>query len=404
MARKFGKKNHVSLNPLDYNIMLLGEGGIGKTTVIKEFCEKLAGEDGYIFFEFGSERGADAIEGINHVNIPMWDEDSTGLFGEALDRERERMEESNEAFFSEVIEDIIENKSTDYADLKAVVWDTYDHMITIAEEEALRLWNKECRKAGHPEKCSNTINGAWGGFGKGEKKAMELMTNVISDFKKIGVATIVIGHVKNKDVTDVITGETYQTLTSDQQQNYFNHIKKNLHFLGLAYIDRTIAKEKTGKKNMVTKKEEVANKVKNEIRKIKFRDDSYAVDSKSRFANIVPEINLNADELIKAFKDAIMNEQSKSGKSLEETEAEQKAKAEAETKRIAEAEMKRKLEEEMKKELDEVKSKILKFFVENKTNLDVITPALNLCKEHGFGNPKEITDLSVAKEVLAICK
>lgn len=400
MARKFGRKNHVSINPLDYNIMLLGEGGIGKTTVIKEFCEKLSGEDGYMFFEFGSERGADAIEGINHVNIPMWDEESTGLFGEELDRERERMEEANEAFFSEVIEDIFENKSTDYADLKAVVWDTYDHMITIAEQEALRLWNKECRKSGHPEKCSTTINGAWGGFGKGEKKAMELMTNVITDFRKIGVATIIIGHVKNKDVTDVITGETYQTLTSDQQQNYFNHIKKNLHFLGLAYIDRTIAKEKTGKKNMVTKKEEVANKVKNEIRKIKFRDDSYAVDSKSRFANIVPEINLNADELIKAFKDAIMNEQGKSGKSIEEAEAEQKAKEEAEAKRIAEAEKVARI----KKELEETKTKIIEFFVENKSNMEVIKPALALCKKYEYNNPNEIDNLKVAKEVLAICK
>lgn len=400
MARKFGRKNHVSINPLDYNIMLLGEGGIGKTTVIKEFCEKLSGEDGYIFFEFGTERGADAIEGINHVNIPMWDEESTGLFGEELERERERMEEANEAFFSEVVEDIFENKSTDYTDLKVVIWDTYDHMITIAEQEALRLWNKECRKTGHPEKCSTTINGAWGGFGKGEKKAMELMTNVISDFRKIGVATIVIGHVKNKDVTDVITGETYQTLTSDQQQNYFNHIKKNLHFLGLAYIDRTIAKEKTGKKNIVTKKEEVANKVKNEIRKIKFRDDSYAVDSKSRFANIVPEINLDADELIKAFKDAIMNEQVKSGKSLEETEAEQKAKKEAEEKRIAEAEVQAKI----KKELEEVKAEIVAFFVANKTNIDVIKPVLTLCKDYGFSNPNEIDDLDVAKKVLALCK
>ena len=36
----FGKRNHVSLNPLNYNICLLGESKIGKTTVIKEFCEK----------------------------------------------------------------------------------------------------------------------------------------------------------------------------------------------------------------------------------------------------------------------------------------------------------------------------------------------------------------------------
>lgn len=396
----FGKKNRVNLDPLSYNIMLLGTPKVGKTTVIREFCEELAGEDGYLFFEFGTERGADAIEGINHVNIPMWDEESTGLFGEDLERERERMEEDNEAFFSEVIEDIIQNKTTEYPNLKVVVWDTYDHLIAIAEEESVRLWNKDCRKNGHPEKCTNSINSAWGGFGKGEKKAMEIMTDVISSMRKVGVATIIIGHVKNKDVTDVVTGETYQTLTSDQQQNYFNHIKKNLHFLGLAYIDRTIAKEKTGKKNIVTNKEEVVNRVKAEARKIKFRDDSYAVDSGSRFADIVSEIDLDAHELINAIKNAILSEQRKSGKSLEEAEAEQKAKAKAEAKRIAEAEEKR----EAKKELDETKSKIVAFFTENKTNIEKISPVLSLCRENGFDNPIEINDLTVAKKILDACK
>lgn len=396
----FGKKNRVNLDPLSYNFMLLGTPKVGKTTVIKEFCEGLAGEDGYLFFEFGTERGADAIEGINHVNIPMWDEDSTGLFGEELERERKRMEDANEAFFSEVVEDIINNKNTEYPDLKVVVWDTYDHLITIAEEETVRLWNKECRKNGHPEKCATSINGAYGGFGKGEKKAMELMTDVMSAMRKVGVATIIIGHVKNKDVTDVVTGETYQTLTSDQQQNYFNHIKKNLHFLGLAYIDRTIAKEKTGKKNIVTNKEEVVNRVKAEARKIKFRDDSYAVDSGSRFADIIPEIDLDAQELTNAIKNAILSEQKKSGKSLEEAKAEQKAKEEAEAKRIAEAEVKNKA----KKELDKTKAKIVEFFVANKTNSEVISPVLAMCRESGFSNPNEITDLEIAKKILNACK
>ena len=53
MARKFGKKTEISLNPLDYSIYLMGEGGIGKTTVIKQVCEKMVGDDGYIFLTCG---------------------------------------------------------------------------------------------------------------------------------------------------------------------------------------------------------------------------------------------------------------------------------------------------------------------------------------------------------------
>ena len=45
---RFGKKNEINLNPLAYNIGLLGESGVGKSTIIKQVCEKLVGDEGYI--------------------------------------------------------------------------------------------------------------------------------------------------------------------------------------------------------------------------------------------------------------------------------------------------------------------------------------------------------------------
>lgn len=45
MARKFGQKREICIDPLAYNIGLIGESGIGKSTVIKEVCEKLAGDE-----------------------------------------------------------------------------------------------------------------------------------------------------------------------------------------------------------------------------------------------------------------------------------------------------------------------------------------------------------------------
>lgn len=50
---KFGKKNVIKIDPLAYNIGLIGESGIGKSTLAKEVCEKLAGEDAYMFFNIG---------------------------------------------------------------------------------------------------------------------------------------------------------------------------------------------------------------------------------------------------------------------------------------------------------------------------------------------------------------
>lgn len=379
----FGRKNKVNLNPLSYNICLLGESKCGKTTLIKEVCEKLTGEDGYLFLETGMERGADAIEGINYVNCPEWWYDYDEL--------------TNSIGFADVCDDIIENKTTEYASLQVVVIDTYDHVLEIAEKEALRLYNKECRDTGHPEKIAKTINQSWGGFYRGEKKALDMILDYIAQLKQVGVSTIVIGHVKTKDLTDAVTGENYQILTSDQQSFYFNALKKNLHFLGLAYIDRTIIKEKTGKKNITTKKEETINKITSETRKVRFRDDSYTVDSGSRFANIVPEIDMNADDFIKALTDAIECERQKSGKTLKESQIEQQKLEKAEYERVIAKEK----ENKMQKELDEIISQIVDFFAENKSDLNMIKPIMTKVKELGYTNPKEISSLEDAKVVLA---
>jgi GTPase SAR1 family protein len=376
---KFGQKNHVKLDPLAYNICLLGESKVGKTTLIREVCEKLAGDDGYMFLECGQERGADAIEGIEYINCPEWWMDYDEL--------------TNSAGFGDVCDDIIDNKTTDYADLKVVIIDTYDQLITLAEDESKRLWNKE-----NPDKRTNSINAAWGGFGKGEKKAIELMFDKIAELRNVGVSTIIIGHIKTKDISDPVSGETYQILTSDQQQNYFNALKKNLHFLGLAYIDRQIIKEKTGKKNIVTNKEEVVNKVKGESRKIKFRDDNFCVDSGSRFAEIIDEIDLDADQFITALTDAIKAEQAKSGKTLEQSKAEQEKEEAKRLKEIAKAEQNKR----ESKKLEDVISKITDFIKANKSDMDVIKPIIAKAKELGYDNPTMITDIKDAEKVLEL--
>ena len=111
-------------------------------------------------------------------------------------------------------------------------------------------------------------------------------------------------------------------LTASTTQKYFNAIKQKLDFLGMAYIDRAMVKVKTSKKdnngNAIEK-----NKISGESRVINFRDDTYSVDSKCRFANIVDQIPFDADALIKAMQDAILAEQAKDGKSLAQAKKEQ---------------------------------------------------------------------------------
>lgn len=360
---KFGKKNKVSLNPLDANICLLGLPKIGKTTIMKEVAEKLVGEDGYLFLEMYRENGAKYIEDIVYEDVPEWDT------------------------FVEIIDDIVDNRTTDYSDLKVVILDTLDNALQLAEQESIRLWNKE-----NPQKRTTAINAAWGGYMKGQDKAMELLQEQLFRLRTVGVAFSVIGHVRQTTITDPITNESYQQITSDVSQRYFNQLKKNIDLVGIAYIDRELVKSKVNGKEVST--------VKSETRKIKFRDDNYTVDSGSRMSQIVNEINFDADEFIKAMTDALEAEVKKGGKSVNDRKKENEKEEKANMKRIAEAEKAAKEE----KKLEEVKAEIVEFFMANKTNIDVIKPVLEICKKNGFNNPNEIDNLEVAKKVIAACK
>ena len=370
---KFGKKNVIKIDPLAYNICLLGEPKIGKTTVIKEMLEKLVGENGYMFLEMAGEAGADAINGIVFEDIDDW---------ETLD---------------EVLEDIEDNRNTDYADIKAIVTDTYDGWIKLAEREAIRLWNKE-----HPDKIADSIDSAWNGFQKGQAKAFELMFDVIIRLRKIGISTVVIGHVKNKELTDVATGTSYQTLTSDVEKVYFNLLKKKMHFIGLAYYDRTIITEKTGKKNIVTKKDITVNKVTEESRKIKFRDDNMALDSGSRFADIVEEIPLDSDAMITALTDAIKAEFEKRDidKTLTETAKEQEAENEKKIQKNIEKLQSQKKVINEEDEFSDLKEKIMEFIKTNKNdNPSILKPVLKAMRNYGYKNPSVIETLEHAREI-----
>lgn len=132
---KFGKKNKVKLNITDYNVGIIGESGIGKTTIMKEALEKLVGEDGYLIANIGAEDGVDALPNVSYEDFP--------------DLET----------FLEFVDDVVDNKQEDYPDLKVVVIDTSDELFRIAEPYIVYLHNKE-----FPQKKVQSIKAAFGGL------------------------------------------------------------------------------------------------------------------------------------------------------------------------------------------------------------------------------------------------
>ena len=196
---KFGKKVSISIDPVDYNITICGESGIGKTTLAKETCEKLVGDEGYIHFDIGRERGADAIEGIVSEHIGDW------------------------AKLTEVVDDIVENKESDYPALKVIIWDTLDELILLAEAESIRQYNKKQSSIPNGRKV-DTIDAAWAGFGRGQAYAIELILNVFDKLNNVGISNFIVAHVKRTDIVDPVSQETYSKLTADTTQKYFNAI------------------------------------------------------------------------------------------------------------------------------------------------------------------------------------
>jgi hypothetical protein len=343
MARKFGKKNVIKIDPLAYNLGLIGESGIGKTTLAKEVCEKLVGEDGYMILNIGKEDGVDAIPNASYENVPDWDT------------------------FEEIVDDIIENRTTDYKDLKVLVYDTFDELMRITEPEVIRLHNKE-----NPEKKVKSIKAAFGGYMGGEDKAIEIVLDKIWALKNVGVAMFVVGHTKKRTMTDVVTGLEYDMLTTNMSNRYFNAIKTKLHVLGVASINRSIeqkaVKQKVGK-------DKIVGKIVDESRIITFRDDNFNIDSKSRFEDITPFVPLGTDEFIKAIEDAIKvahDKQNNKG-SLEETKKQQEAAKEEEIDKAVEESNKTKVNVKENEELAEViKGKFVDATTEQKTKIKEI--------------------------------
>ena len=377
----FGKRNEIKVDILNYNIGLIGESGIGKTTIIKEVLEKLTGTpEGALFAECGKEDGADAINNINYINCPDWDSDYD--------------ENENAVGFSLLIDDIIENKTTDYPKLRTIVIDTYDQLLDIAKQQVVRMHNRE-----HPEKRVKSIKGAFGGYGAGDDMATNIVLEKLWELKKVGVNFIIIGHVKQREQEDIVSGQKYTSLTTNMSLRDFNAIKTKLHFLGVASINRDIVRERTGKRD-VRGRDVTKGVIASESRQITFRDDSYSIDSKSRFAEIVPVIEFSADEFIKALEDAIKMELAKSGKSFEDAKAEQEKANQEKFEQLEKQEVEAKEEKTIVTKVDELK----KCISEKQGDVDSLKLIMAETKKLGYENPMAINKVEDIDKLIEFVK
>lgn len=266
----------------DYDYIILGVGGVGKTTLSYELGKKVSG---------GSDEGT-YIMTCGAENLP----DHMGrVFGE-LDRTFED--------FVEGVDYLCKHRD-EYPDTKFVAIDSIDEWIRIVFDYVVREWNRICEKANKPEEKCKSIAQAYKGFQKGEDRAVDLIIKQIVKLKDAGYHLLYIGHTKVKSSTDVMQDNTkFDQLTCSVQPKFYNAIKDKANLAVMCYFENEIVGVKE-EKNPFNKKMEKKGTLVNKKRVMLFTDDSNTVDTKTHFEYIVNKADMSADNLIKAVEDAI---------------------------------------------------------------------------------------------------
>ncbi len=265
----------------DYDYVILGVGGIGKTTLAYEVGKKISGSDeGTFIITCGAE------------NEPMHID---GAFGET-DRTFEEL--------VECVKYLCEHKN-EYPHTKFVAIDSIDELVRIACDAVCREWNRICEKTNKPEEKCKSIAQAYKGFQKGEDRAVDLIIKQIVKLKDAGYHLLYIGHTKVKSSTDVMQDNTkFDQLTCSVQPKFYNAIKDKANLAVMCYFENEIVGVKE-EKNPFNKKMEKKGTLVNKKRVMLFTDDSNTVDTKTHFEYIVNKADMSADNLIKAVEDAI---------------------------------------------------------------------------------------------------
>lgn len=357
---RIGKIRKVSKGIESYTYLMNGIAGIGKTTTVCELGIKKFGQYGFLLFTLGAEPEPDHIGNLWNEVVDEWD------------------------VLEEDIDTIIENKDTeDYKDLKMLGMDSIGELFRLAEKKVIEEYNKTIT---NPSDRVKTINGAYGGFQKGNNRAIDLVSNLIVKIRRAGLSIFFIGHTKQKNKTDLLTELEYEQITSDVDNKYYNCIKDRVNVVMCAYMEREMVDLQT-RKDAFSKKEKQIGTIASEKRVVSFRDESYAIDLKCHLKHICDKCELNSDVLIKELESAISQQIDDFGG--ESTTKEEAVKERKSTKELS--------DKEKQVIVDEIKNNLAK--------IDM-TALQSIMKTYEFSNFNDVSIISTKalKEIQSLIK
>lgn len=274
--RKCGKINQMKTRFQDYNYIINGEGGVGKTSLAHQLGKEVTGSDeGTIIITLGGEPAPE--------HIP------NAFYDVAKDFKA----------FTLIVKELCENKEA-YPNTVFVALDSLDEYARITEEYVIKEWNAQCDIT----ERAKSISQAYKGYQKGENRACTLMIEQILKLQNAGYKMIEIGHTKVKTKDDPLSDIKYEQLTCNLDNKYYTAMKDKVNLIAMCAFENNV-EDIEERKNAFTKKMEKIGSLKSRKRVMIFEDNDVAIDTKTHFEYITPKIELGARNFIDAVEEAI---------------------------------------------------------------------------------------------------
>lgn len=368
------KMNKVKVDLCSYpQYVIIGQRGIGKTTLFRDIViEEYGSPEFGLLISCGNESGYHALDNLQVEEVREWSKEYG--FPES---EEGVPEEFWTRGLVEVIDDLVFNKSN--YKIKLVCFDTLDELYPMAEQRV--FYEHKKKKGSYPE----SLNSALGGYGAGQNRAVELVTEQMARLLNAGYGVFFIGHVKVKDKIDPVTGDVYEQYTNNLSNKYFGAVADS------AQMVVNIVNEL----NVTGGSDDKAGRITGSTRSMYFRDTGL-IDAKSRFVGMPEKLPLSAQNFLQAFKEGVKNSQSnpisekEMKKQLAEEKKESKILAETSAKNEQKVDSRRK--EDLVVSIKDAMKQILS--VKDATNVAKLQA---LFKRYDIGNADAIDKLELAQ-------
>lgn len=276
----FMETNETSLDLFNYSLRIMGESGVGKTSLFHSLCEGFKKETGNknIGILLPLELGYSSLQGLNIFKLK---DKKTGVKKPIL---------SNWEDVIEAVDQLVKAKMKDPEfPIKIVGIDTTTRLEKYGMKEIEKIHFRETG-------VNAPFNACWKGYGVPHNKLKTMVMELIIDrLRAAGFIPYYISHSRQKQKKTRTTGEEYMFVGSDTGEGFDSVFLQDCDFSLVYALKRTI----------VNKQEIVGG------RTIKLRNDDEFKGAKARFSNVPDEFvcgtnaKQTADIFIDIFKKAV---------------------------------------------------------------------------------------------------